>query len=271
VILCCERRLFVREWDCFCFGTAMAATRIAARARVAGACIGTRHPDTVAPMGKLRGTLIWLAMLGLVGAGIAVAANPAADGKITACVSKKAKALRLASAKSKCKGGEKALTWNQRGPAGPAGADGQKGATGAPGTPGTNGQDGAAGTPGADASTTSRQLLASETTTSSPTEVATDGPDVTVTVPAGGENVVLGGNYDGKNANGANNSCTAIYEGSTRLGGLGCVTSSAYVRGHGALLVAADGGQHTYTMRYQSPGGSLASFQNVTLIVSVLR
>jgi len=22
-ILCCERRLFVRAWDCFCFGTAI--------------------------------------------------------------------------------------------------------------------------------------------------------------------------------------------------------------------------------------------------------
>ena len=28
-ILCCARRLLVRLWDCFCFGTAMRAERVA--------------------------------------------------------------------------------------------------------------------------------------------------------------------------------------------------------------------------------------------------
>jgi hypothetical protein len=30
VILCCERRLFVRLWDCFCFGTAIGRASLAA-------------------------------------------------------------------------------------------------------------------------------------------------------------------------------------------------------------------------------------------------
>jgi hypothetical protein len=106
---------------------------------------------------------------------------------------------------------------------------------------------------------------------SSTPATAVNGPTVTVTVPAGGALVVLGANYDAKNSNGANNSCVDLFEGSTSLAGLGCVQSGTYARGHGAFTTAADAGSHTYTIKYDSPGGSTASFQNRTLIASVLK
>jgi hypothetical protein len=152
---------------------------------------------------------------------------------------------------------------------------GRPGANGQNGTNGTNGQsgtNGANGTSGADASVTTRNTAADEVaTTSSSPATALNGPTVTVDVPAGGAIVVLGASYDGKNSNGANNSCVDLFEGTTRLAGLGCAQSDTYVRGHGAFTTAADAGSHTYTIKYESPGGSTASFQNRTLIASVLK
>jgi hypothetical protein len=55
---------------------------------------------------------------------------------IHACVSKKSGAMRIVSAKAKCKRGEHKLSWGSTGPTGPAGA---AGATGAVGAPGANG------------------------------------------------------------------------------------------------------------------------------------
>ena len=164
-----------------------------------------------------------------------------------------------------------------KGEHGATGAKGDTGATGAKRDTGAAGTAGTAGTlpgaPGADASVTSRVTRASEVTTSSSSPVALDATDVTVEVPAGGAVLAVGANYDGKNANGANVSCVALYEASTAVpsGGFGCVTSTTYVRGHGAVVIAADAGSHTYTLRYQSPGSTLASFQNRTLVVSVLK
>jgi hypothetical protein len=213
-------------------------------------------------MAKLRGPLIGLLALVVVGATLAVAANPTRSGRITACVDKGSKEMRLASGKNRCRKGERKLRWNQRGPAGARGPAGDDGLTGAPGQPGA---------PGANASATSRDTIIGENTTSDMTPVALDGPQATVEVPAAGANLILGANYSAKNANGANNSCVIVYEGDTQLGGVGCVASTTYVRNHGAITIAADAGPHTYTLRYQSPAGTLASFQDRTLIVSVLR
>lgn len=130
---------------------------------------------------------------------------------------------------------------------------------------GANGSDGSSG------GTTSRQTIAGEATTTSTGEVELDGPSVTVNIPAGGANVIVGANFDSKNATGTNNSWAAVYEGNTRLNGVGGGASSAYVRRHGGIQpFPADAGSHTYTMRYQSQSGTVASFQDRTLIVTVL-
>jgi hypothetical protein len=73
---------------------------------------------------------------------------------ITACVKKKGKAKGAMRIASKCKRGEKKLTWNKTGPAGPqgepgaAGAAGPKGDAGAKGEPGGQGEPGGKGDPG---------------------------------------------------------------------------------------------------------------------------
>jgi hypothetical protein len=68
----------------------------------------------------------------------AASASASTSGTTTiyACVSKKSGAMRIVSAKAKCKREEHKLSWGSTGPAGPAGA---AGATGAVGAPGTNG------------------------------------------------------------------------------------------------------------------------------------
>jgi hypothetical protein len=203
-------------------------------------------------------------------AGLALAANPSKDGTVVACVNKKTKSMRLADSKGRCRRSESKLTWNQRGPAGTTGAAGQTGATGTNGSPGGTGAAGPTGPAGASGATTARSLKAAEVTTTSVTEADIDSHTVTVTVPAGGGIVMLGVNYDAKTSD-VSNACTAVYEGSTRLGGMGCVTSTTYTRGHGSLAVSADEGSHTYTFRYQSPSGSTASFKNRTLIATALQ
>jgi hypothetical protein len=94
---------------------------------------------------KSRGVVLGIAGTVLVAAvgGVAVSQTMAseqaafsavaASGEITACAHKTSGKMRLLKSGKKCKRTEKALTWNQTGPAGPTGATG---ATGAPGAPG---------------------------------------------------------------------------------------------------------------------------------------
>lgn len=70
----------------------------------------------------------------------ALAAAPQAEAKtIYACVKKKGGAVRILSAKTKCKKGESNISWNTSGPAGAIGLPGVKGATGATGATGPTG------------------------------------------------------------------------------------------------------------------------------------
>src|SRR3954451_7634100 len=85
------------------------------------------------------------------GAAFAVAAIPAGDGTINGCYNTGtgnqggSGALRLVDDPASCFSGEKAISWNQKGPAGPQGAQGSSGANGANGVNGTNGPGGAVG------------------------------------------------------------------------------------------------------------------------------
>jgi hypothetical protein len=94
-------------------------------------------------------TLCLLALVGGVTAtalGALSASGSAAQ--ITACVKKKGRgkgAMRMAS---KCKRGERKVTWNKVGPAGAKGEVGATGAAGATGAPGANGEPGKQGDPG---------------------------------------------------------------------------------------------------------------------------
>ena len=90
-------------------------------------------------------TVCLLAVVGALTASAFGAFSAAAPNKITACAKKKGPGKGLLRLASKCKKGERRVTWNAKGPAGPAGANGQNGA------PGTAGTAGAPGAPGADA------------------------------------------------------------------------------------------------------------------------
>lgn len=88
-------------------------------------------------------------------AAAAVAAIPSAEGTISACYDLKLGIVRVIDAPTqKCTKFEKAISWNQRGPAGapgvagPAGADGVAGSAGADGAVGPVGPAGAAGEKG---------------------------------------------------------------------------------------------------------------------------
>ena len=75
-----------------------------------------------------------------------------ADGQLHGCYKSKGKgkgALRVVSAKTKCKRGERRVAWQQKGDEGPAGAAGAPGAPGAPGPPGPQGETGPMGPKGA--------------------------------------------------------------------------------------------------------------------------
>jgi hypothetical protein len=104
----------------------------------------------------LAGLLV-LAVAGT--AGIAFAAIPGGDGKVSGCYAKQGGALRVIDkAKGQtCKTGERPLVWNQRGlrglpgaagSAGPAGANGAAGAAGAQGPSGPQGPQGPQGEDG---------------------------------------------------------------------------------------------------------------------------
>src|SRR3954453_9098103 len=89
-----------------------------------------------------------MCLVALVGGTAIAATTKPKTSKINGCVVKKGKtagALRIVSAKKKCKKTEKRIKWNQKGVAGAPGVAGTNGATGAPGTAGTNGTNGSNG------------------------------------------------------------------------------------------------------------------------------
>jgi hypothetical protein len=84
----------------------------------------------------------------VVGA-FATARIPDRDGSIHGCVGKNGALRVIDSAKARCRRGERALVFNQRGPRGEAGPPGEPGLPGAPGLAGSSGPTGPAGPPGA--------------------------------------------------------------------------------------------------------------------------
>lgn len=66
----------------------------------------------------------------------AVSGIPGSDGQLHGCYSKSSGSLRLVKSGKKCRKGEKAIAWSQRGARGVAGASGATGATGAGGPQG---------------------------------------------------------------------------------------------------------------------------------------
>jgi hypothetical protein len=96
-----------------------------------------------AEMNRVR-PLIALVVVGLVGAGVAIAAGGSSP-ELHACASKRTGALRLLS-HGKCKHSEREVSWNVAGPAGKQGPAGRQGSAGGPGA---GGQQGAQGTTGA--------------------------------------------------------------------------------------------------------------------------
>jgi Collagen triple helix repeat (20 copies) len=92
-----------------------------------------------------------------VGAAVATAAIPGADGTIRACFEKKEGDLKVIDEGKSCKRGENLLVWNQTGPRGiqgvagpqgPQGPQGPVGATGAQGAMGATGPQGESGPAG---------------------------------------------------------------------------------------------------------------------------
>ncbi len=78
----------------------------------------------------LGGVIIWVLALG---------AQSAAASTIYACVNKHGGSARIVGAKTKCRRGERKLSWSAVGPSGAPGTDGAPGAPGAAGTDGANG------------------------------------------------------------------------------------------------------------------------------------
>lgn len=76
--------------------------------------------------------------------GVAVAAIPSSSGVVNACYSKRTGTVRVVdkAKKQKCRKGEKALSWSQKGPGGASGARGATGAQGPQGPPGDPGTTG---------------------------------------------------------------------------------------------------------------------------------
>jgi hypothetical protein len=85
-------------------------------------------------MSKIKLAIALGAVLAVTaGIGVATGAIPSSDGKINACQAKVSgfRYLRLLDSGESCRGGEKPLSWNQKGPAGPPGPAGPKGSGGA--------------------------------------------------------------------------------------------------------------------------------------------
>ena len=165
-----------------------------------------------------------------------------------------------------------------RGETGPAGAKGDMGATGAKGDTGATGpkgDTGAAGTNGTNGTgggTTTTETDAGEVTTSSGSYTDLGGPAITLNIPAGGANVIVGAVVDAKNGGSGSTESFAnpFADGTAMQCGNGAFTSStSYVRVRVACSVALDAGSHTFEIRHRS-SGNLASFQNRTLYVTVL-
>jgi hypothetical protein len=153
---------------------------------------------------------------------------------------------------------------------GDTGATGAKGDTGATGAKGDTGAAGTDGTNGAAATTT--QTDAGEVTTSSGSYTDLGGPTITLNIPAGGANVIVGAVVDAKNGGSGSTSSFAnpFADGTAVQCGNGAFTSSTtYVRESVACSIALDAGSHTFSIYYRS-SGNLASFQNRTLYVTVL-
>jgi type VI secretion system secreted protein Hcp len=97
-------------------------------------------------MSRRRALKIALPAALALGAGttVAIAAIPASDGTIHACYSTTGTptgAARIVDETDTCAASEKALTWNQTGPAGPAGPTGPPGDSGSSGTGSFGGTD----------------------------------------------------------------------------------------------------------------------------------
>src|SRR4051794_11799470 len=117
-------------------------------------------PDTPATDPQVRRRWLRPLRLGLVagtmlavsaGIGVATGAIPSSDGVISSCAATTGGALRVIDTAQgqTCKTTEKALNFNQKGPAGPAGPAGARGATGLTGATGAAGAPGAKGATGA--------------------------------------------------------------------------------------------------------------------------
>lgn len=95
------------------------------------------------------GACLLAGMLSVAAAGgFALAAS--GGGAISACASRRTGTLQLATS---CRRGERAVSWNQRGPTGPPGSAGPAGSPGAVGSPGPAGPPGLAGPPGPSSAT----------------------------------------------------------------------------------------------------------------------
>jgi hypothetical protein len=94
-----------------------------------------------------RHSIAYLALFVALG-GTSYAQFASTDGKLRGCVSKKTGVLRAVKAGTKCKRGETAISWNQKGPRGAQGSIGPRGETGLRGQTGLTGPQGAAGEKG---------------------------------------------------------------------------------------------------------------------------
>jgi hypothetical protein len=161
----------------------------------------------------------------------------------------------------------------KRGPAGPRGETGPAGPKGDTGATGAKGETGAAGTNGTNGTgggTTTSQTDAGEVTTSSNTSVDLGGPTITLDIPAGGANVVVGGVTDAKNDGSGSSIASLFADGTQMLCSVPSSSSTTYVRVSFACPTALDAGSHTFSIRYRASSGSVASFQSRTLYVTVL-
>jgi hypothetical protein len=127
--------------------------------------------------------------------GVAYATIPSSAGVFTACVNHAGK-MRLIdpSLRARCSRREQQVTWNRTGPrglAGTPGTTGKNGSTGATGATGNNGASGATGATGATgpsgvAFTTSFVATKETINSTTPADLPSPGPSVTVTAPASG-------------------------------------------------------------------------------------
>ena len=181
-----------------------------------------------------------------------------------------------------------------RGPQGPQGVPGPKGDTGSQGVPGPKGDTGSQGVPGLPgiAFVTSEVTAMEGTTSTTPVDLATPGPSVTVTVPSSGlievyaQAIIFGSasrgivtlEEDGTVLPGQSTDCIAsspgqpsgILSGLALGGGLfATVPGQCKTTGPpGLLIFHTTPGTHTYKLVYSSDGGGGSFFQNRVLSVA---